>query len=77
MVTFSSFLPLLNLSCTCFSSFTANTLLVQYVHNGLCKSLSLSVPVSRFFFFLHRFATVRFGVLLWRPGFMSWFQFGD
>ena len=28
-------------------------------------------------FFLHRFAIVRFGVLFWRPGFDSWFQFGD
>ena len=60
-----------------FSSFSANTLLVQYVHNVLHFSLSLSVPVLVFCFFLHRFATVRFGVLLWRPGFKSWFQLGD
>ena len=36
-----------------------------------CRSTSSGV------FFLHRFAIVRFGVLLWRPGFKSWFQFGD
>ena len=28
-------------------------------------------------FFSHRFAVLRFGILLWRPGFESWFQFGD
>ena len=37
---------------------------------------SLSVPVL-VLFFLHRFAIVGIGVLLWRPGFKSLFQFGD
>ena len=74
MVTLSSFLPLLNLSCTCFLGFL-QIFYIQYVHNVLHFSLSLSVPVV--VFFLHRFATVRFGLLLWRPGFKSWFQFGD
>ena len=73
MVTFSSFLPLLHLSCTCFLAF----LQILYLYNMYIMSciFSLSVPVLVFFF--HRFATVRFGVLLWRPGFKSWFQFGD
>ena len=45
MVTFSSFLPLLNLSCTCFLAF----LQILYVHSVLHFSLSVPVLVLLFF----------------------------
>ena len=54
-----------------FSSFSANTLLVQYVHNVLHVSLSLSVPVLVFFFHtvLQLFALVFcFGDQVLSPG---------
>ena len=66
--------------------FSANTLLVQYVHNVL-QITKPKCTCSRVLFFLHRFATVRFGVLLWRPGlcpgsnlatyFWEWFHCGE
>ena len=56
-----------------FSSFTANTLLV---HKFKCLASFTKCTCSSLVF-LHRFAVLRFGVLLWRPGFESWFQFGD
>ena len=69
MVPFLSFLPLLiRPFMYIFSSFSANTLLV---HNFFTKCTCSSRV------FLHRFAIVHIDVLLWRPGFESWFQFGD
>ena len=72
MVTFSSFLPVLILSCTNILAF--RQILYLYINLMSCIFL-FSVPavLVTFFFFL----SIRFGVLLWQPGFESWFQFGD
>ena len=87
MVTFSSlnFLPLLNLSCTCFLAF----LQILYLYNmyimSCIFSLSLSVPVLVFFYtVLQLFALVFcFGDQVLSPGsslatdFLEWFHCGE